>query len=137
MNGRDPFSEGVVFDEEGRKRFAVAVYEKYGLRLNADDPLFLIFGLFEELQRKNAERWMVELEARVDMRLARSTETLARMMDRLEGNLVPLLREVFSGIEAKGIQVKHAIAKDLLSEAFATQCAATIAAKVREQLEVS
>lgn len=137
MSSADPFPDGMVFNEEGRRRFAAAVFEKYGgLRLNPNDPLFLIFGLFEKLHRQNAERWMRELEERLDKRVAQTTENIGFLVDRFERNLVPMLREVFAGIEAKGNQVKADIEKDLMA-AVASKWAAKIAAEVRELLEVS
>ena len=137
MSDADPFADGAIFSEEGRRRIASIVFEKYGgLRLHPNDPLFLMFGLFERMQRQNSERWMRELEERLETRIGQAIENMGRVVDRCEKHLLPMLREVFVGIEAKGYQVKAGIEKEL-SSAVAGKLAEMIAAEVRKLLEVS
>jgi hypothetical protein len=128
----NPFAGESVLSAEGRKRIAALVFEHYeGLRLSPNDPLFLILGVFEAMYRANAKRWADEIERTLEERIAEKVEGMGLIVDRLEKNLVPMLREVLAGIEAKGERVKEKVERELI-ETISGKVAVAIAAEVKK-----
>lgn len=111
----NPFEGVTVMTEDGRRKLAALVHQHYnGYHLAPNDPLFLILGVFEGMYRARMKQWTEALDNAVEEKINSSLEGMEQIVQRLESNVIPMLREVLKGIEAKGENVKASLEADML-----------------------